>query len=468
MFAGAAREAVFGDPTMIQRVQSDAVPVSVMASRMDLPLPGPEGQVMAGLRRTRPAPQGIAALDPSGRPLLWALSFDDAGAAQAFVTRAAERVANGGGGPVERWMRFPSARLADAPAESALDLPTAHVDERCLAQRTPPTGALRVRAWGGLVERPQGALRQEAYVEDATFVTAETQAGLAAASRTAGETAFDVPLPFARALASRAYLGMLDVAPFDGPGGGGSGEVALRAQVSARYGPRLTLRFQGRSMGRASNPGRDDGARFDHTVELSWDGFVTIEGERVVDLALVARGTEALRWDPRVPPSELEIRRLPAGRHIQVQGQVAYGLVGAPVPEAECAAEDPAIDPAQVLGAALDRFRVAAETWQRSGRDPGPIVGPAVREVEALARRGAVAEAIARIDAAREQLEAEGSAPSPGSEGAPSPAPTPDDRLAGVRARFEALQRKVGELVRQGRFAEAEAALDRALRALEE
>ena len=63
MFAGAAREAVFSRPEVIRQVNAEFIPVAIRAAHVEGYRQGEEGRLFAGLRESRPAPQGIAVLN---------------------------------------------------------------------------------------------------------------------------------------------------------------------------------------------------------------------------------------------------------------------------------------------------------------------------------------------------------------------------------------------------------------------
>ena len=59
MFAGAAREAVFSNPDVIRRIQTDFVPVALKAGLVNNPPNNHEGRLYREIGRSRPAPQAV-------------------------------------------------------------------------------------------------------------------------------------------------------------------------------------------------------------------------------------------------------------------------------------------------------------------------------------------------------------------------------------------------------------------------
>ncbi|HYF00840.1 MAG TPA: hypothetical protein VEJ18_18100, partial [Planctomycetota bacterium] len=61
---------------MIRRVNADFVPVALKAALVNGAPPGAEGDLYREIGRSKPAPQGIAVANASGKVLAWALMFD--------------------------------------------------------------------------------------------------------------------------------------------------------------------------------------------------------------------------------------------------------------------------------------------------------------------------------------------------------------------------------------------------------
>ncbi|NNM28045.1 MAG: hypothetical protein HKO57_00865, partial [Akkermansiaceae bacterium] len=91
MFAGAAREAVFSKPDVIARIRRDFIPVAVKAGRVQNPPPRIEGDLYRELKRSQPAPHGIAVLNAAGKVLAWSLMFVDDAEVLNFLDHTRER-----------------------------------------------------------------------------------------------------------------------------------------------------------------------------------------------------------------------------------------------------------------------------------------------------------------------------------------------------------------------------------------
>lgn len=94
----------------------------------------------------------------------------------------------------------------------------------------------------------------------------------------------------------------------------------------------------------ASSPGEGgDGRLWAHEVKLVWDGFMEMEGGRMTRFLLLAQGSERLRWGNRLLElkGEPAVAHLPAGRAIDLECAVRYGIVGEPVLPGEAAKPAP-------------------------------------------------------------------------------------------------------------------------------
>ena len=119
MFAGAAREAVFSNPQVVRRVNSEFVPVALKAGLVNDPGFDDEGRLYAEIGRSKPAPQGICIANSAGKALDWALMFENDAAVLGFLDRALERFKQFPDAvravATERYMRFPDAKMDDFP-----------------------------------------------------------------------------------------------------------------------------------------------------------------------------------------------------------------------------------------------------------------------------------------------------------------------------------------------------------------
>lgn len=361
MFAGAAREAVFSHPEVIRRVQAAFIPVAIKAAHVHQPPAGVEGELYREIGRSKPALQGICVANSAGKVLDWVLMFDDEPSVLDFLDHAAQRYRQFPDAqrpvPAERFMRFPSHQLPDvADTTGALELAAEHAaDDPCPGRLHVPRGTLVGRIVGRALDaqgRPlENTLRQEQYMEARFELSPAVQATLATALARAGQDRFDVPAAFAAALVGHAYLGQLDVNPLGlvpgsknrsrqwqfwaqavGEPTGGVQSVYIRG-TSAVAGHQSALGFN------------TDGREWEHEVSLEWEGYLDVQlaERRLAGLIVLARGRERLRWDHahrKLSPAS-DVANLPAGRAIDLECGVVYGLAAVPCRDEEAEARPP-------------------------------------------------------------------------------------------------------------------------------
>ena len=202
-----------------------------------------------------------------------------------------------------------------------------------VAERRAPRGTFLGRVIGRTLDakgRPSAnTVGQDEYVEDLFEITTDLQASLAKSVRRGGEDRVPVPGPLARLIVMQAYLGQLDVRPAS------AGAVRTVELWAHRTKHAQQLRIEGTSQvvcgdGR-SRPG--DRAMFTHDIDLRWEGFIDLDGDRITGLVLVARGRERLVWrNPALTRRGAgpDVSHLPAGKLIDFDGSVIYGLDGRP------------------------------------------------------------------------------------------------------------------------------------------
>ena len=314
---------------MIKKVNERFIPVSLKAQIVDNPPRNSEGRLYREIGRSKVLPQGICVINSAGKVLAWSLMFDDEASVPAFLDHCLELYKKYPGAdepvPAERYTRYPLHRRKDT-ADTREDLPSSArhgKDEGCFATPALPRGTLAGRIYGRTVKdgKPYGdPLWQEHYVEDLFTLSLEDQEAL----DNAGDKPFRLPAAMERTLVSVAYLGMLDVQPLEF---GGKGEWELWASRDGRN----RLRVEGKSHLTGS---MDEGRRkWSHEITLKWRGFIERDGRRVTRLALIAEGNEKLKWgNPRHYPKGVSaVTHLPAGRVIDLDSEVRYGLVALPV-----------------------------------------------------------------------------------------------------------------------------------------
>ncbi len=432
MFAAAAREVVFSQKPVVDSVREHFVPVALKAGLVAQPRSDAEGRFYDQLRRTQPAPQGIAAMSPAGEVIAWALSFDDDASIVAFFDHVRERWAAHDGAdplPTERFRSFPSQKMEDlafegGPLPAVTDEGHRKEDGRCRAIRRFREGTLSGRAVGRTFRdgEPWGEpWRQEHYIEDRFELDLDAQAVLAqaAAKATPGEKVIVDEL--GRALAGNAFLGMLDVLPLGGVPGAKSESSRLEVWIRKIDGREGELEIGGNTDVEASPDAigkRTDGRRFENHVRLRWRGLIAVDGRRITRLVAVADGRQRLRWgnDGRFALGDRpESAHLPAGHAIDLDSDVRFGLTAEPVTGDELAAspaeetrDAPKGPPPASLRDKMQRLQRAVGAARRAGRNPERVIGELMPRFQPLAESGRFEEAEKVLDEALRRIEAAG------------------------------------------------------------
>ena len=76
---------------------------------------------------------------------------------------------------------------------------------------------------------------------------------------------------------------------------------------------------------------RSDGRIWAHEVQLTWDGLIDMQGDRITRLLIEARGSEKLQWGNVSFKGRSGVTCLPAGHPIDLACKVHYGIVGVPI-----------------------------------------------------------------------------------------------------------------------------------------
>jgi hypothetical protein len=340
---------------VIRRVNAEFVPVAVKAGLVNNPPNDVEGALYREIGRSRPAPQGICVVNSAGKVLDWALMFDDDQCVLEFLDHCLKRFAAYPDAtksfPAQRYMRFPSQKLADV--EDDLKIPVM-VDghgkaERCPARRAVAPGTVVARLVGralGSDGKPVADTACQAnYVEDRFEVSLAVQQSLARSIVEAKGERFRLPDSFTRLLVSHAYLGQLDVTPLgDVPGSKGDrGTFDLWAKASNAGDNLIQVCFDGKSeaVGVPAAGQDGDGRLWQHEVRLGWQGIIEIRKDRIARFLVVASGSEKLRWGNRNwdLKSRADVGHLPGGHAIDLNCGVRYGIVGEPAPANETSTE---------------------------------------------------------------------------------------------------------------------------------
>ena len=366
--------------------------MALKAALINNPPSGVEGQLYAEISRSKPAPQGICVANSAGKVLAWTLSFDKDAAIGQFLDYAGKRYQEFPDAerpvPAERFMQFPGNKLAsiDDPGRT-LTIPKSHsADDRCPAIPQVERGTLV----GRIVGRPlnengqpiEKTARQEDYMEARFEIPVEVQRNfLLELANAPADAEFAVPPDLARQLVSHAYLGQLDVNPLGGRQTGGRTNKESIEFHARRFGDeqkKQVVRITGTS-NVAGGPSAigigTDGRSWDHQVELEWEGYLDIEGERITGLVLLAEGKEKLQWGgQRLKLSgEPTVAHLMAGHAIDLDCNVRYGLTAIPSDEREIVdpsneqlsgAQSPNHDQQTAMRQQIQRLRAAGQDKQ--------------------------------------------------------------------------------------------------------
>ncbi len=339
---------IFSNADVIRSVNADFVPVALKAGRVNNPPDDDEGRLYREIGRSKILPQGVCVVNSAGKVLDWVFMFDDDKSVLAFLDHARKRFAEFPDAkkpvPAERYMNFPSQKLADIDDNGkVVPIVERHPEGKsCPAKPRVEQGTIIVRVFGRALDKDDkpvaDTVRQENYVEDRFDVPVVRQVALAKALAAAGTGRFKIDDDLARVLVSHAFMGELDVNPFGDVNGSKalSTRCALWGQkVQADGNAPVWVHIDGKSevAGVARGGQNGDGPLWRHQVKLVWEGLIEMKGNRMTQLLLAARGTEKLK---RGNKNE-ELGRLP-GDHtvfIDLDCGVHYGIIGETVPAEE-------------------------------------------------------------------------------------------------------------------------------------
>jgi hypothetical protein len=297
---------------------------------------GAEGRLFGDISKSQPAGQGLAVLNSDGQVLEWVLMFDAPEEIGNFLDHATERFAefpNGNSAvTTERYMRYPSDELNSIVAPGPREL-RQHADrEKCPGDNAVADGSVRIDLIGRTVT-PAGAfssdtLTQDNYVQDQFDLDARLQRSIWESVGPEDGERFELPKQLSRAIQAHAYLGQVDACPVSNPLGGTTevDRAELFGSVVRQDEQGTLVRIEGETEA-AGSLSRGAQRIYDHSVALSWTGFMLVKGGKVVRLALIGKGTERFQWFQGGPASADAVRHLPAGHRVDVEGPVQYGLV---------------------------------------------------------------------------------------------------------------------------------------------
>lgn len=358
MYAGAAREAVFAVPAVIKRIQADFVPLALRAPAVNAPQSVPdedERWLYERVNRAKLAPQGICVLDARGQVLTWVQMFDSDQSVLDFLGHSLKRFREKDAARpavTERFMKFPTEKMAELRDMARIPvIAAAHAEgKRCAAAEgkgKAAPGSLHARLVGRALNaagKPVAdTVKQEHYVEDQLYISPDLQNKVTAALANAGSERTRVPDDFCKLCAGHAHLGHIDVRPClcmipgkaENPGEWK--RCDFWAKPAANSNSKGLWQIDGNSEVVSELRINGNGS---HNVKLQWQGFVEVEGGRIARLILSARGTEKLQFarddHPLVRSNLDEVAVLPAGRPVDQEGGVRYGIIGiATKPEAQ-------------------------------------------------------------------------------------------------------------------------------------
>jgi hypothetical protein len=364
---------IFSNADVIRRVNADFVPVALKAGLVNYPPDDDEGRLYREIGRSKILPQGICVVNSAGKVLDWVFMFDDDKSVLAFLDQARERFARFPDAkkpfPAERYMKFPSQKLADIEdSGKVVPIVERHPEGKsCPATPRVQQGTIIARVFGRALDRDgkpvADTVRQENYVEDRFNVPVVKQEALAKALAAAGTERFKIADDLARLLASHAFMGELDVNPF----GDVNGSKGVRTdctfwgqKVQAEGNAPVRVHIDGKSEAAGVADDRQDGTLWQHQVKLAWEGVIEMKGNRMTRLILVARGNEKLKRGNK----NGESGRLPGGHvpFIDLDCGVRYGIIGEPVPAEQAGSADEIPDQArkqliEVLGGPFVVYR---------------------------------------------------------------------------------------------------------------
>lgn len=337
MFAGAAREAVFSNPEVIQWVNEYFVPVALKARELNRPPETVEGDLYREIARSRPLPQGICVADSAGKVLRWAVAFDDEASVLDFLSGAVKQynTVPGADRPViaKRYMRYPSQRMEDMEA-SAVKIPIPKYDGQQgsgAGASTIPEGVLDAKMVGRAVkpngELVENVLQQEYYAEDRFTLGADLMSGLAERLLKVSVGKQKLPVPFFRPMVARAYMGVLDVAPIFNPGPEKGELIQCDFWAEPLLGRSGWWKISGESETYNGEGMANSGPGDLHRVKLRWNGFVNVKDGSVVEIVLKAEGSEQLKFGTVRNIEKSNVAQLPSGHTINLDSAVRYGIV---------------------------------------------------------------------------------------------------------------------------------------------
>ncbi len=352
MCAGAVREAVFSNPDVIRRINADFVPVSIsmlgilsMQGKYARP-EDDEGKVLQSIYRSKVDYQGTCVLNSSGQVFAWVTMYDKNKDVLDFLDRGLKRFRDHPDGKqaimTERYFRFPSDRREDMKDE-AKPQPIAerHAEgKHCPGWVDLPRGTVVAKVIGRALDK-DGKLsarmvNQEDFALDRFEVSVAMQEKLAKALANGDAGRIKLPDDLARLCMAHAFLGNKDAGPMSKVSVAAVVSDVKQCEFSAQRvkGSTSLWRVEGKTevVGKGGSGG---GFGFRNEVKLAWEGFIEMDGKHMKRFLLAARGTEKFQYGSEGLKAAMkihdEVKFLTAGRYINMDCGVRYGIIGEPV-----------------------------------------------------------------------------------------------------------------------------------------
>ena len=332
------------NPDAIRRINADFVPVAI--SMLSIPAfpKDDEGKVLQSIYRFRTQPQGTCVLNSGGQVLAWTVMFDKSQSILDFLDLGVKRF---GDHPdankdimTQRYFHFPSKKLADMKDEAKLQpIVEGHAEgKHCPGWVDLPRGTVVARVIGRALDK-EGKLsarmvNQEHLALDRFEVSPALQEKLAKALADGDAGRITLPDEFARLCMAHAFLGNKDAGPMSKVSVGPVASDVKQCEFSAQKveGSKSLWRVEGKTEVVGKGSRGDFGFR--NEVKLAWEGFVEMDGTRMTRVLLAARGTEKFQYGSVGLRAALktkdEVELLTAGRYIDMDCGVRFGIIGEP------------------------------------------------------------------------------------------------------------------------------------------
>ena len=347
MCAGAVREAVFSNPEVIRRINADFVPVAMAMAAFQAWSADDEGKALRSIYRSKAQPQGTCVLNSGGQVLAWVIMYDKNKSVLDFLDHGLKRIRDHPDAKqaimTERYFRFPSDKLKEMKDEvKPQPIAERHADgKHCPGWVDLPRGTVVAKVIGRALDK-DGKLsarlvNQEHLALDRFEVSPALQARLAKALADGDAGRIRLPDDFARLCMAHAFLGNKDAGPMSKISVSAAVSDVKQCEFSAHKveGSTSLWRVEGKTEVIGKGSRGDFGFR--NEVKLAWEGFIEMDGKHLTRFLLAARGTEKFRYGSDGLRAALatkakdEVALLTAGRYIDMECGVRFGIIGEPV-----------------------------------------------------------------------------------------------------------------------------------------